>query len=526
MTLYGQRQARRSLLNTLGFRAASQAVTLASFIVLARALSEQDFGVFNLLYALIPVLNSLASLGLEQTLKRFLPEYLQRDNAGAGSWLVHVVAIIRIASNTALLVLLLAFWNLLAPIFHLQDYRIDFIWFGVLLLLYFQGRILESALASHMLHRWGVGSTLLIASLKLLSYGALAFAHVLHLRSALIADALAYGAAYLFMRIAYVRHALSGRAMAVRPARTERLRIRRYALYNNFNDAGAILLHVQTDNFFIAALLDTAAVGAYSFYTRINAMVSNVVPVRLFENVALPMLFATKPGDAPCQMPRYFTFLVNCSLVVQLPLIAYTMVYHHEVVTLLLGGKYASLSWLLPVVIAFGATSNVLAIPITSVAQYEERASLILSSQLFGIYQIICMLLLVPRAGLLGAAVATGTLHLFRNLFVWWRVRRLARWINFRAALVWTLGIWTPATLLCVALRNLPGPPYAALSCGLLVCAVATLAFACSPALCASDRDLLGKLFHGREAKLLRALRILERPQRPASSPASPTERR
>ena len=96
---------------------------------------------------------------------------------------------------------------------------------------------------------------------------------------------------------------------------------------------------MQTDNFFIAALLNPIAVGAYAFYTRVNAMVSNLTPMRLLENVVQPLFFAVPPAEAPTRIPRYLTLLVNCSLIVQLPIVAYTTVYHREIVALLLGGK-------------------------------------------------------------------------------------------------------------------------------------------------------------------------------------------
>jgi O-antigen/teichoic acid export membrane protein len=221
------------------------------------------------------------------------------------------------------------------------------------------------------------------------------------------------------MRTAYHYVAVGARTRAApRLPATERRRLLRYALYNNFNDAGSIMLYVETDNFFIAALLNPLAVGAYAFYTRLNAMVSNLTPMKLFENVVQPLFFATRPEQAAERIPRYFTLLLNCSLAAQLPILAYATVYHAEIVGLLLGGKFLEVSWLMPVIIAFGTTNNVIAIPVTNVAQYQERASLILKSQLFGIYQICCMLLLVPALGLLGAAIATGTYHLLRNLFV------------------------------------------------------------------------------------------------------------
>ena len=65
--LYSREQARRSLLNTAGFRAISQVSTMVGYIVLVRALSAQAFGVYSLLYACIPVISTAASLGLELT---------------------------------------------------------------------------------------------------------------------------------------------------------------------------------------------------------------------------------------------------------------------------------------------------------------------------------------------------------------------------------------------------------------------------------------------------------------------------
>jgi O-antigen/teichoic acid export membrane protein len=244
-------------------------------------------------------------------------------------------------------------------------------------------------------------------------------------------------------------------------------------------------------------------------------MASNLTPIRLFENVVQPLFFAIPPEQARDRVPRYFTLLLNCGLVVQLPIVAYATVYHQEIVALLLGGKFLDLSWLMPVIIAFGTTSNVVAIPVTSVAQYQERASLILLSQAFGIYQIVCMILLVPTLGLLGAAVATGTYHLFRNLFVWWNVRRDARWLNFGAVVAYTTLIWGGAVLACFGLKSvMAAPPLVAMGCGVAVCALAGLLYVRSPALSRSDRELLAQLFHGREARMLQRLGLLKQPGR------------
>ena len=101
MTLYSPQQARRSIFKTIRFRAISQAATVLSYIVLVRGMQEHAFGIYNLFYSFIPVITTLASFGLEQTLRRFQPEYLRTGKPMASAWLVRTVASARFASSAA-----------------------------------------------------------------------------------------------------------------------------------------------------------------------------------------------------------------------------------------------------------------------------------------------------------------------------------------------------------------------------------------------------------------------------------------
>ncbi len=513
MELYSRARARKALLHTFGFRAISQIATILSFLVLVRGLSEQSLGVFSLLYSVIPVIGTIGSLGLDPVLKRFQPEYLQAGNIAAAAWLTRVVTRVRLFSNVVVLIAITLAWNIVAPLFHLTAHRTDFELFSVVVLLYFQTLILQSSLASHMLHRYSVGSIAVLSIGKLISYLILYKFLAFTLRSAILADTASYVVAYGFLLVAHwraCRPAPEFRKYHASPA--ERKRLRRYAIANNFNESTSLLLYVQTDNFFIAALMNPAAVGAYSSYARVNEMTSNLIPGRLFENVVLPLFFATKPEQAAERLPRYFTLLANINMLVQWPLIAYTLVYHREIVELMFHGKFIEYSALLPVITAFAFTNNVISTPITVTALYQENATLILKSQLFGLYQVAAMLILIPFAGLYGAAIATGTLHLFRNLWVWWKVRTTARWTNFRAAMVSGMLIWGSAVIICFLLRMVMRvPPVMSLIVGAAVCLAAGLAFVRSPAISDSDREILGNVLHGREAILLRWFGLLPR---------------
>ncbi|MBC8008125.1 MAG: oligosaccharide flippase family protein, partial [Prolixibacteraceae bacterium] len=300
------------------------------------------------------------------------------------------------------------------------------------------------------------------------------------------------------------------------PDTAERTRIRRYGFYSHWNDAASILQYSETDRFFVARLMNPVAVGAYAFYTRLAEMATSFVPQRLFDNLVQPLFFGVPVDEAKEKIPRYFTFLINMSLVYQLPLITFTLVYHQDIVQLVFGGKFIEHSFLLPLVIAFTTTDNVFSTPIHLVAQYNEKASTILKSQVLGIYQVVAMLTLVPVLGLTGAAIASGTFHVFRNIFVWWRVRDQGIWINWRISVLSAVLVWGSAALMCSQIRTvLELPQLVEMSLGAVICGIAALGYLRTPAICASDRNILGNVLHGKEGRLLRWIGLL--PGHPAN---------
>jgi O-antigen/teichoic acid export membrane protein len=503
-SIYTPGRARRSLIDTVAFRALSQVMTALALIVQVRGMSEHDFGIYSLLGTFVPVIGTMVSLGLEQVMLRFQPEYLRAGNKVGAAWLMRTIASGRLAVNILLILVVLLCWNLVAPLFKLAEYRGTFAIFSVLILLQFQSRILQLALGSHMMHRYSVGSMTTLSTVRLLSYGTLFLLHRFTLEAAIFADMLAYGCAYAMLRLTYNKYCLVPEARGrYRPAPEERKRLVRYAIYNNFNDAGVFLLYSTMDNFFIAAYLDTVSVGIYSFYGRLRQLVVNALPAKQFENIIQPMFFAIKPEHADRNIPRFFSFLLNMNLLLQLPALAFALAYHHEVVQLVFHGKFIDKSWLLPTLLGF-ATLNVVDSPASLVAQYEEKAHILLLSKIFAGYNVLAMFALVPLFGIYGAAVAAGSAQVLKNFFIWWCVRGRARWINGRAVLVSGVGIWGSAVLICYGVKALiPGHVPAQIGLGLVVFAIAALLYIRSPALSASDRDILRSVIPGKASRIM-----------------------
>ena len=509
MAIYSAKKARRAMVDTVLFRAISQVATILGFIVLVRAMPEEDFGIFNLLYAFIPVISTVASLGLEQTLRRYQPEYLSGGNTAAARWLVRFVASARFGTNVILLALILLTWNWVAPIFKLAPYRIEFAFFCLLVLLHFQARILQLSLAANMLHRFSVGSMAALAITKLAAYGSFAFFGELTLPTAILADTISNSVAYGLLILAYRRHCPAPEGPKVRPSTAEQKRLFRYGLLNNFNDAGTMVLSTKSDNFFIAAFLDPVSVGVYAFYNRLNEMLRNLQPLKMFDNVVQPLFFAVAPVEADEKIPRYFSLLMNTTLLLQLPVLVFSIAYHSELVAVVFGGKFDDYSALFPLVVAF-ATLKTIATPVTLVAQYEEKAGIILLSKIFAAYNVVALLVLIPVAGLYGAVIATGSAALFKNLFIWWFARRRARWLKFGSMLFASMLTWTATLGACfLAKHMLDLSDLLDLVVGLVVIGLGALVHVRTPALSESDRQILANVLGGKESQLLEMVGII-----------------
>lgn len=519
MTLYSRTRARRSLFDTLASRFVAQAATAVGYVVMVRGMREEDFGVFNLLYAVIPLISTIASLGLEQMLRRFQPEYLAANNPVAAGRLQRLASGARLLVNLIVIAVLLLAWQWIAPVVQLGPYKPIFAIFGVVILLFFQVRILELSLASHMLHKYSTGWMAGLSIAKTIGYATIVVAGELTLLNAILVDLVAYVITYLGMLVAHRRHCpVLPEQRAFRFDAVERKRIFRYSMYFNFNDAGTLAINSRAENFFIAAFMNVVAVGAYSFYTRLSLMTQRMLPTRMLDNVIQPLFFAVKADAAATKIPRYFTLLVDLSLLFQVPILAYALAWHREIVQVLFAGKFIEYSFLLPLVVAF-ATINIVAVPVTMVAQYAERAAIVLISKLFGLYNIAALFVLIPLYGLTGAVLATGTAEVMKNLFVWWHVRRTARWANALPMLGTSILLWGAYVAACLGLKAAFAiGPLPQLVGGAVLAVGTALLHARSPALSLADRDVLGSVLHGREARLLTRLGVLNKPSSPSTS--------
>src|SRR5690606_29705892 len=190
--IYSKQRARRAVFHTLALRPPGQIATVIGYVLLVRLLSEAEYGIYNLFYALLPLLASGASFGLEHTLRRYQPEYLKAGEHRLADRLVRRIALLRLAATAVVLGLLYAFWADVAPIFRVGDYRSWFLGFAGVALTHFQCTVLTIALSSHLLQKYSMSVQAGFAVLKVVGYAVVGFGWGLDLWRVFWIDLAAY----------------------------------------------------------------------------------------------------------------------------------------------------------------------------------------------------------------------------------------------------------------------------------------------------------------------------------------------
>lgn len=505
--LYTRKSARSAAFHALLLRVPAQFATLLSYVVLVRVLPEAEFGIYSLFYAMLPVVGTLLSFGMEDTLMRYQPEYLRKGENRLADRLTRRVGQLRLVTTVLFVVVVLAFWNQLAPLFKVADYREHFLLFAAVVVSHFQCQLLSISLSAHLLQKYTVGLTAVFSIVKVAGYAAAFYLWQLDLAVAIAVDLGAYAVLFVSLKYAYSFKAVHDKGTETHFSRTEAKRVARYAAFYSFNDAGTLTLDSRKDSFFLAAFLDATSVGANAFANRFNDMVGRVAPTQLLESVIQPLFVSIDYKNHPERVERYFSLLMTLTLLARLPLFAFTAVYHREIVLVLFDGRFLDYSYLLALValLSFG---HVIATPISLVAQLQEKAHVMLASKIFGVLGIVASLVLIPRIGVVGAVLATGIAILLKNLFIWWFVRGLAVWANAGRFATTSLLVWAAFAALAIPERGwLIDEPALMLVAGALLWGAFCLIHA-RVALSADERELVGNLFSGRERRLLRLLGV------------------
>ncbi|PIE74437.1 MAG: hypothetical protein CSA18_05100 [Deltaproteobacteria bacterium] len=187
---------------TVIYRTISQLVGIVTLIVLVRLLSKHDYGVYHLLYSVIALIGMVASLGIANTLQRFMPEYYSRGEFVLANKLYRTFSLLRLLSNVLILGVLILFWDFFGTLLKISEYKNYFLLFSLVILLHMQRGLLETCLASYFLQKYSQKLSAIFALIKGIGY-TLAFIMRWNLWLIIIIDLLAYIIIFILLQMIY-----------------------------------------------------------------------------------------------------------------------------------------------------------------------------------------------------------------------------------------------------------------------------------------------------------------------------------
>jgi O-antigen/teichoic acid export membrane protein len=425
---------------TFIFKTLSMGLGGVASILIVRALSEFDYGVYNLLYSVIGLTGMIASLGIGNTLQRFIPEYYQKGEFRIAHNLYRATSLLQLMTNIVILGLTLIFWQNIAPLIKLTDYKHYFMLFTLVVFLHKQRNMLEICLASYFLHKYSKAIGCIFSLIRVLGYGIIILLEK-DLWFAIITDLLAYLIVFATLQILYIYQIPFSMGNLDRFSRDEKKRISKYAVFYNFNDTGSGLLSANFDNFIIAMFLNPVAVGAYSFCRSLTFLIQSLLPCSYFMEVIRPAFFSAGTSSNNQKFTSFFQNIIKIDLLFSIPCFFFLVIYSHDIIMIIFNGKFITYSAVLSVLF-FSSVVNSFAFPVELIAQLKEKANLFLYSKIFAVYNFIAAIFLIKLFGIWGAVFATETAILGKNLFIWYFIKEHASFKGLERFLLKIFSFW------------------------------------------------------------------------------------
>jgi len=439
--------------HTLIFKTLGQGCSLIATILLVRGLSENDYGIYNLLYSIIGLLGTIASLGIGNTLQRYIPEYYQRGEFKIAHNLFRMTSAIRLVTDASILGFILLFWQEISPVLKLSAYKSYFMLFTLVIILHQQRNMLEICLSSFFLHKYSKSIGLIFSMIKAVGYGMVIFFDK-NLWYAISIDLMAYLIVFTSLQVLYFNKIPTlGGSLDSFP-KSEKKRVFRYALFYNFNDSGVGLLNADFDNFIIVMFLNPTAVGAYSFCVQIAIQISSLLPLTYLKDVIKPTFFSIgRSPERKNDSILFFQSLVKANALFAIPAFFFLLLYSDDMIAVFFNNKFIEYSSVLSGIFLFSILNSA---PFGTVAQFRERADIVLYSKIFAVYNLIADIILIKMFGIWGAVFATGTATMAKNGFIWYFVKEDAHFKGMATFFLKLLSFWTTLSLVIFIFTPIP----------------------------------------------------------------------
>ncbi len=416
------RRIRTSGLYLLLQKMITPVLTFAVSIYIVRTLTVDEFGIFNLFFAILAYIGLFSSLGLLNIFKRFIPEWRHSGMHG----MLKKLVVYGLSLRGILALIILAAIILLSPsfsqLFQIADHMHLFMLFALGILFFLESQLLGLALASLFLHKYYAFAQIAYAVIRSLFVFVLLEAGYA-LKGLIIAEVVGFFVLMFFQGYWYFKYyAVKFHTPAAEDFPFKRLI--RYGGYAYFNEMGEQVLDVSTDFFIISAFLGSQMLGLYAFAAETIKIITRWMPHKFFLDIISPAFFTKFAESGKLEDIRWmFSFLTKLVFFFYIPFAFVIFLLGKEIIIHIYDIKYLEALTVLWIITFFSGV-NAIEVPLSLVVQAMERVEIHLQSKIFSVYNLLGNLLVIRPFGITGIALVTCSAVLFKNTFTFWRIKK------------------------------------------------------------------------------------------------------
>ncbi len=409
---FGAASIKPALLHFLGGKTLSALAGLTVTVLAARRLEPREYATYAVLLGAVYILGCVTSLGLVETMQRYLPALCIHRQRGLAMRTMRFILGLRLAVLFPAVAVLVLAAPALAALWDLPDYAWAVQLAGPLFLattlMFFACQTMETMmLQSQVKWLW-----VLVSSLRLGLVGWLAWRHGLDLHRIMVAETAAFGAggvAGLAMLLAISRPAATREAA---PPQDLRRRMVSFAGLNYLMGLAAMFQSNALSRLVAANILPAMALAEFGFVQALADTVNRYMPHTLLLNTLRPVLMASfaKSRDTVA-LNRHANLFLKLNLFLLAPVMVLVGLCDGPLAGWISNGRYPDQSWML-----LGLTGLLVQQchyrRLELQAHAAERSGLLLASHLLVIASLAPATLLAMQIGAWGliAGVALGCL--------------------------------------------------------------------------------------------------------------------
>lgn len=430
------------------------AVSIGFFITvyIIRKLSIEEFGVYSVMFSLIGLVGALASFGIQDILRRFLPEFLQNEKNETLKQIVNYGIFLRLLLSVAVVLIIGFFSNEVGDFLKIERFKNYFMVFGIAIIAYLEAGLLTTILNSLFLHKYSTIANIIYVIFR----GGIAIV-VLNFGWGIYGLLWVEAISWVFWAVIqwiFYKKFYSNR---YRKMDREKIPIKRFIKFgakSSLNDIGSSVLGVGTDFLIISAYLGPGAVALYAFSDKIMKMIIQILPHVVLVDVMRPSFFLkyTQSGDVK-DLERMFNLILKISALTIIPVFFMISATSDLLINIVFKEDYSDAGIILCLLAIFNAI-NIFGYPTGLVLQSIEKNEIILYSKVFSLINIVISISIVGNFGVIGVVLSTCICTFFKNYYCYREMKKLCEinlmWIGILKITINSIFIY----LILVAAKN------------------------------------------------------------------------